>query len=115
MVKHNGMQTAGAATPPELWGGVESTVNRVRDRYFDQLQRSGHSRRIRDLDLFAQLGISRLRYPVLWERVCPEGPDIQDWGWADRRMARLRDLALPPIVGLVHHGSGPRYTNLLDP
>ena len=27
----------------------------------------------------------------------------------------MRELNLKPIVGLVHHGSGPRYTNLLDP
>ena len=30
-------------------------------------------------------------------------------------MDRLRALGLQPIVGLVHHGSGPRYTDLLDP
>ena len=27
----------------------------------------------------------------------------------------MQELNLKPIVGLVHHGSGPRYTNLLDP
>ncbi|MFL5735187.1 MAG: family 1 glycosylhydrolase [Chloroflexia bacterium] len=111
----NSKVPAGTSTPPELWGGVECTVNRVGDHYFDQFERSGHSRRIRDLDLFARLGISRLRYPVLWERIYPNSPDTPDWAWADRRLAHLRDLALRPIVGLVHHGSGPRYTNLLDP
>jgi dTDP-4-dehydrorhamnose reductase len=30
-------------------------------------------------------------------------------------MKHLWRLGLKPIVGLVHHGSGPRYTNLLDP
>ena len=30
-------------------------------------------------------------------------------------MARLRELGIRPIVGLLHHGSGPRYTDLLDP
>jgi dTDP-4-dehydrorhamnose reductase len=30
-------------------------------------------------------------------------------------LARLRELSIRPIVGLVHHGSGPAYTNLLDP
>ncbi len=27
----------------------------------------------------------------------------------------IKEKAIIPIVGLVHHGSGPRYTNLLDP
>ena len=31
-----------------------------------------------------------------------------------RRLERLRALNVRPILGLVHHGSGPRYTNLLD-
>ncbi|HEU5072625.1 MAG TPA: family 1 glycosylhydrolase, partial [Polyangiaceae bacterium] len=30
-------------------------------------------------------------------------------------MRRLRDLGIEPIVGLVHHGSGPLHTHLLDP
>jgi len=57
--------------PLELWGGIESTINRVGDTYFDQLARSGHLRRIEDLDLFAELGIRAIRYPVTWERVAP--------------------------------------------
>jgi dTDP-4-dehydrorhamnose reductase len=47
---------------------------------------------------------------VLWERVERDG-----WGWTDERLARLRELGVRPIVGLVHHGSGPRHTSLLDP
>ena len=35
---------------PEIWAGVECTVNRVGDDYFDQLDRSGHAVRIKDLD-----------------------------------------------------------------
>jgi dTDP-4-dehydrorhamnose reductase len=30
-------------------------------------------------------------------------------------MARLRDAGVRPVVGLVHHGSGPRHTSLVDP
>ena len=30
-------------------------------------------------------------------------------------MESLRRLGLKPIVGLVHHGSGPHYTSLVDP
>ena len=33
----------------------------------------------------------------------------------DDRLGRLRELGLRPIVGLVHHGSGPRHTHLADP
>ena len=98
-----------------LWGGVECTVNRVRERCFNQLERSGHAGRISDLDLFASLGIAALRYPALWELVAPEGVDRADWSWLDARLARLQALGIEPILGLVHHGSGPRHTSLLDP
>lgn len=96
-----------------LWGGHECTVNRVGDTFLDQGVRSGHAARIDDLDLFAGLGLAALRYPILWEQVAPHRPDETNWAWHDARMARLRLLGLRPIVGLVHHGSGPAYTNLL--
>lgn len=99
----------------QLWGGIECTYNRVRDRYFDQLAMSGHDRRKNDLERIAAIGIRRLRYPVLWETTAPQSPDVCDWRWADERLGILRALNMLPIVGLVHHGSGPRYTNLLDP
>ncbi|HEU4407812.1 MAG TPA: family 1 glycosylhydrolase [Polyangiaceae bacterium] len=99
----------------ELWGGVECTVNRVGDEYFDQLERTGHDRRDSDLDLFAGLGLRTLRYPVLWERVAPRGTRSADWSWPDRRLERLRELGVEPIVGLVHHGSGPLDVSLVDP
>ncbi len=100
--------------PLELWGGIECTVNRVHDRYVDQIELSGHCSREIDLDLLADLGIKTVRYPVLWERVAPG--DIRDarWDESDRALGRLRELGIRPIVGLVHHGSGPRHTNLLD-
>src|SRR5688572_23100601 len=98
----------------ELWGGVECTYNRVGDAYFDQCQRTGHITRLSDLDRFAELGIRALRYPVLWERTAPNGLERADWSWADERLARLQALGIRPIVGLVHHGSGPRWTSLVD-
>ncbi len=98
-----------------LWGGVECTQNRVADQYFDQLDRSGHAHRIADLDLFADLAITALRYPVLWERTAPDGLDEADWSWPDERLPALRERGIRPIVGLVHHGSGPRSTSLVDP
>jgi dTDP-4-dehydrorhamnose reductase len=100
---------------PELWGGVECTVNRVGERYYDQLSRSGHAARIEDLARFAHLGVRSLRYPVLWEQTAPNGLGSADWSWPDQRLSRIAELGLQPIVGLVHHGSGPRFTNLLDP
>ena len=100
---------------PELWGGVECTVNRVGDASFDQLEYSGHARRLDDLDRFAELGLARLRFPVLWERTapCAEKPDRFDF--SDHGLRRLSELGVRPIVGLLHHGSGPRHTSLLDP
>lgn len=99
----------------ELWGGIECTINRVGDDYFSQLERTGHAARIDDLDHVAALGIRALRYPVLWERVAPEGIERADWSWPDERLGRLRELGITPIVGLVHHGSGPAHTSLVDP
>src|SRR4051794_11488176 len=98
----------------ELWAGTEPTVNRVGDRYIDQTVRTGHQTRLGDLDLIAELGVSAVRYPILWERTAPDGLDKADWQWPDERLGRLRELRLRPIAGLAHHGSGPRGTNLLD-
>ena len=98
----------------QIWGGIECTVNRVGDDFHDQLQENGHDRRDDDIDRFADLGFDALRYPVLWERTAPNNLDNIDWSWLDLRLSRLRELKVAPIAGLVHHGSGPRHTNLLD-
>jgi dTDP-4-dehydrorhamnose reductase len=98
-----------------LWVGPEPTVNRVGPTFLDQLEATGFAGRLDDLDRLASLGAERVRFPLLWERTAPDRPDQLDWSWNDSRMARLRELGLQPIVGLVHHGSGPRYTSLLDP
>jgi beta-glucosidase/6-phospho-beta-glucosidase/beta-galactosidase len=106
---------AGAAPSLELWGGVECSVVRVGEGWRDQMTETGHHERPGDLDLIAAAGIRTLRYPVLWEQVAPDRPDRCEWRWHDERLGRLRELGISPIVGLVHHGSGPRYTDLLDP
>jgi dTDP-4-dehydrorhamnose reductase len=54
-----------------------------------------------------------MRYPLLWERTAPDGEP--SWDWPDSRLAHLRRLGVQPVVGLIHHGSGPRCTDLLDP
>ncbi|HEY8616703.1 family 1 glycosylhydrolase [Phenylobacterium sp.] len=97
----------------ELWGGYECTVNRVGDQWFDQTPRSGHEHRIEDLELFADLGMTALRYPALWERISPQDPEVRDFTWTDQRLPRIRELGMEPIVTLCHHGSGPHYTSLL--
>jgi dTDP-4-dehydrorhamnose reductase len=109
----------GAADPtprsrPEVWAGFECTVRRLGDSYLDQLALTGHDHRLDDLDRVAGLGIRTVRYPVLWERTAPDGLARADWSWPDERLGRLRELGIDPIVGLVHHGSGPRDTSLLD-
>ncbi len=99
----------------QIWGGIECTLNRVQDRYFNQCSFNGHDRRISDLDLFKSLGIVKLRYPCLWELVAPESLDRCHWSFLDERLNKLKELGLEFIAGLLHHGSGPRYTCLIDP
>ena len=99
----------------QLWAGPECTVNRLGDRYRDQLELTGFASRLDDLDRLADLGVRCLRFPVLWERTAPLARGRYDWEWSDKRLERLRALQLTPIVGLMHHGSGPRYTSLVDP
>jgi dTDP-4-dehydrorhamnose reductase len=81
----------------------------------DQLELSGHAQRESDLGLPRDIGFKAVRYPVLWERMAPNDLQNIDWTWSDQRLHKLRDLGIRPIVGLLHHGSGPKYTNLLDP
>lgn len=99
----------------DLWAGLECTVARIGDTFRNQAQETGHADRIEDLDAIAALGIRTVRYPVLWETISPDNPAHAEWGWHDVRLQRLKELGIAPIAGLVHHGSGPRYTSLLDP
>ena len=104
-----------AAPPLELWGGVECTVVRIGDEFRNQLVDTGHSARLSDIDAMAELGVKAVRYPIVWETVAPETPTELDFSWHDKRLERLRDLGIRVVGGLVHHGSGPRYTSLIDP
>ncbi|HJP84579.1 MAG TPA: family 1 glycosylhydrolase [Gemmatimonadaceae bacterium] len=104
-----------SSNPVEIWGGIECTVNRVGDRYYDQIALTGHAdRTIADLERFAEFGVRTLRYPVLWERIAPYSLDHADWFQTDLAFAKMRELGIKPIVGLVHHGSGPKHTSLID-
>ncbi|HEV7704406.1 MAG TPA: family 1 glycosylhydrolase [Gemmatimonadaceae bacterium] len=99
----------------EMWGGVECTVNRVGDRWFDQSARTGHMLRLDDLDRFADLGLTALRFPVLWDHTQPDRYGELDWRWADCALSRLRERGVRPIIGLLHHGFGPRWVDARDP
>jgi dTDP-4-dehydrorhamnose reductase len=109
------MISAGPGAPLELWGGVECTVVRIGDEFRNQVVETGHSARMSDIEEMAKLGVKVVRYPILWETVAPETPTELDFSWHDKRLERLRELGIKVIGGLVHHGSGPRYTNYLDP
>lgn len=98
----------------EAWGGAECTVNRVGNVFRDQLVETGHHARVEDFDRLAELGLAAVRFPILWERVSPRAGLPPDWTWTDDRLARLARLGIRPIAGLVHHGSGPAHTSLLD-
>lgn len=104
------MPSVRQATALEVWGGAEYTCNRVGDCYFDQMHISGHARRPRDLEAFAGLGIQQMRCGVLWERFAQQ----RCWSWTDEYLGAVRQAGMAPIVGLVHHGSGPPHTGLLD-
>jgi len=112
MTEESGHPAAHPA-PLQLWGGIEGSVVRVGDAWRDQVWETGHHGRLDDLDRIAALGIHTLRYPVLWER-CTPGPACCGWPWHDERLGRLRALGIRPVVGLVHHGSGPPGRHPLD-
>lgn len=98
---------------PEFWGGIECTINRVGDSYFDQLQHAGLYEKPH-IEALADLGIKKVRFPILWEKHQPY-PEAQiDWHWTDQQLTFLKAHHIDVIAGLVHHGSGPAFTNMLD-
>src|SRR5215203_1675026 len=99
---------------PEVWGGIECTINRVKNNFFDQLEYSGHHYREDDIEHIARLEIKKLRYPVLWEKHQPQKNGSIDWTWTTKQLNKITEKNIDVIAGLVHHGSGPAYTNLAD-
>ena len=99
---------------PEIWGGIECTINRVGDDYRDQLEEAGHYWRDDDLEKIAGTGIKKIRYPVLWEYHQEEENTEINWEHTSKQLARLRELGIEPIAGLLHHGSGPSFATLPD-
>ncbi len=108
------MTSAATRQPLELWGGIECSTVRIGDTWRDQVHETGHhDRGTDDIALAAALGLRTLRYPVLWERSVPGGRG--GWDWHDRQLGALQDHGIKIVAGLVHHGSGPAGTDLLDP
>ncbi|MGZ8538579.1 MAG: family 1 glycosylhydrolase, partial [Flavisolibacter sp.] len=99
---------------PDIWGGLGCTINRVNNNFFDQFAYSGHYEREADIDSIAALGIKKLRYPVLWEKHQPAIDTLIDWTWTEKRLNKIRGHNIDVIAGLVHHGSGPSFTQLAD-
>ncbi len=98
---------------PEIWGGIECTINRLEGRYLDQLAFAGIYDNPSYLDAVPDLGIKKIRFPILWEKHQPSQSTKIDWSWTEARIEELRSNNIEPIAGLLHHGSGPTFTNLL--
>ena len=102
--------------PLEIWASPEATVARLDALTVrDQLAETGHDVRPDDAERIAALGVTASRVPVLWERVASDDARTFDFREPAGRLAALRALGVEPIVTLLHHGSGPRSTDLLDP
>jgi dTDP-4-dehydrorhamnose reductase len=98
---------------PEVWGGIECTINRVNDNFLDQLSIANFYQKP-SVEAIADLGIKKIRFPILWEKHQPELNTQIDWSWTQKQVDSLRDKGVDVIAGLLHHGSGPSFTNLLD-
>ena len=98
----------------EVWAGIECSFNRIGDTFVDQLSLSGHYDRPDDIDRFAELGIKALHYPILWEHHQPHQESVIEWDWTASQLDKIQSYAMTPVIGLLHHGSGPIFTHLLD-
>ena len=100
---------------PQIWGGIECTVNRLASGYLDQLELSGFYRRPDDIQAICDLSVKALRLPVLWEHHQPKKHQNPVFTIARQQIDVLSERGVEPILGLLHHGSGPEYTSLHDP
>ncbi len=92
----------------EVWASPEPSIARIDAATVrDQGRETGFRTRLGDIDAIADLGVAATRFPLLWEH--------GDLDWAAPRLERLRERGVEPIVTLLHHGSGPFETDLLDP
>lgn len=91
----------------EMWAGFECTLNRVGDQYQDQLLPEERNMRKACLRALPTMGITAFRYRVAWEDV------LTPWEWVTDDISFLTQNGIKPIVGLMHHGSGPQDTSLV--
>jgi dTDP-4-dehydrorhamnose reductase len=99
----------------EVWGGVDYSLNRIRDEYLHQGIKLEHHKKVTSPLIFAQMGIKKVRYPCLWELVAPKDLDYCHWTHLDEKLGECQKLGIDPIAHFLHHGSGPQYTSLIDP
>lgn len=99
-------EAASLSTSLELWAGLECTVNRVGNNYRQQLDRDFTD----EVEAAIGLGVTALRYPILWEL----HDQRNDWNVPDRHLAMMQEAGVRPIIGLIHHGSGPFRTSLVS-
>lgn len=92
----------------EMWAGFECTLNRVGERFQDQLLPNEREMRLQCMRLLPSLGITAFRYRIAWE------DESTPWSHYEEDMAFFAANNITPILGLVHHGSGPAHTSLLD-
>lgn len=92
-----------------MWlAGIEDTFitapSPKTGRTLDEYELTGHYQRWRrDLELFAELGLRRVRYGIPWHRINP-APGKWNFADADGPLDRLLELGIDPIVDLVHYG-----------
>lgn len=109
------MDTKCQSYHPEIWGGLECTINRIGDTFRDQLTYAQYYQRKNIIELIASLGIKKLRFPILWEAHQQSSSQQKiDWSRTKSEIEKLISYGITPIAGLLHHGSGPRFTNVLD-
>lgn len=92
----------------EMWAGFECTLNRVGDRYQDQLLPHERDKRTACLRALPGLGVKAFRYRVAWE------DELTPWNWVEEDIEFLTEHEIKPIIGLLHHGSGPKNTSLIS-
>lgn len=85
--------------------GIECSAPRISGgRRIDELEATGHYNHWqKDLSLVRSLGTRYLRYGLPVHRILI-GPGQYDWSFADKTLARMKDLGIEPILDLVHFG-----------
>lgn len=90
-----------------MWAGFECTLNRVGDRFQDQLLPTERAMRTACLEALPELGVSAFRYRIAWDDLATP------WEAVTEDIGLLTSHNIKPIIGLLHHGSGPRGTSLI--